>query len=65
MTDFFSIFSKIEDGKEFPADCKTAIIHKYVMKKKYENIQRIIKSVATITNSVETTFRISAGEIRE
>lgn len=57
------LFSKTEDAKEFPADWKTTIMHKYVMKKKNENIQRIIISVATITNSMENTFRMLAGEI--
>jgi hypothetical protein len=35
------------------------------MTKKNENIQRIINGAAMITSSVENTFRILAGEIRE
>jgi len=31
-------FCKTEYANEFPADWNTAIIHKYVMKKKNENI---------------------------
>jgi hypothetical protein len=35
------------------------------MKKESENIKRTIEGVATITGSVENTFRILAGGIRE
>lgn len=62
MTDFLS---KTEDGKEFPADWNTTIMHIYVIKNKKDNIQRIIEGVAKITNCVKNTFRIIGGGIRE